>query len=187
MDTIRPPEEAVIDQCSATIDCCIDFRLQDQIGSFFQMERGEDFQADRVTAAGGCLDLARGTEAEKAVRIKDLSVSVSKHRPEEVILVIHTHCAAYESLVRRCMVEQEIALDHMLECERQIQVADAHVAADYLRSIFPFVTVRLYRALVDPAKRRMVGLQRLSLMDNSPSMLASDFLRIEPFSALRMP
>ena len=148
-------EKHVAGICMNTLLTCIDNRLHGSEGiepflkTFYKTEY---LKFDPVPPPGACYDFARGqSDVRRMVRMEDIGLSIDVHAPERIIIVQHMQCAKYHgTMTFRCESE-----------ERRILLADADFTADYLRRMFPNVSVDIFLAHVDATKT--VGLESISV------------------------
>ena len=91
--------------CKAALIRCIDSRLNRDINSFLELN-GLVNDCDIISNAGAAQDIVKHPDGNV---MKQLNISVTKHRIQKVIIVHHLDCAAYGGDAAFASAEEQIA------------------------------------------------------------------------------
>ena len=139
--------------CNLTVLTCMDFRLHGahNLPKFIEQQFGDGVTYDVLTPPGACHPLLREGESERQRILDHLSLSVSLHDPETIVVIPHMNCGKYHASHSFFDPEDEIAL----------LAKDARHSADLIVGRFPKATVRTFIANVDD--RRTTALNEVPL------------------------
>mgnify|MGYP001559925585 CR=1 FL=1 len=170
-------QDQLVHACQLTVLTCIDFRLHGawNLNRCLQELFGSNVSFDLLTMPGACYRLARegqqmsvpedsclcneGVTEEAALEpedrcsvvLSDLSLSISLHQPESLLLIQHENCGRYQA-------DHEFA---SLADERRVLMSDLKLAAGILQERFPRLRILGYVARIDLAMASTIGLDQV--------------------------